>query len=251
MLKDALGKEVLLSSWFYTKELFKELLWPTRCVLCDMPDTLLCHSCKVNLPYLDQLQSCPVCGSPFGKGICTECNQFILDWKHLSSFPLNGCASTTRLTPETRRIITCYKDRGEQRLARVIASFMADSLPYSWKEGAILVPIPTRPSAKRERGFDHLEKITACLSEATQLPSSNALSVNTRKDQRLLDGQARLRNMKNSFSLNQSTVEQLKCAQRIILVDDVMTTGATLFSAAEILRTTTSVPICGLTFARA
>ncbi len=251
MLKDTLGKEALLSSWFCTKELFKELLWPTRCVLCDMLDTLLCHSCKVNLPYLDQLQSCPICGSAYGKGICTECNQFILDWKHLSSFPLDGCTSSTRLTPETRRIITCYKDRGEQRLAHIIASFMADSLPYSWKEGAALVPIPTRPSAKRERGFDHLEKIADHLSKVAQLPNINALSVSTRKDQRLLGGQARLRNMKNSFSLNQSSVEQLKCAQRIILVDDVMTTGATLFSAAEILRTTTSAPICGLTFARA
>ena len=133
MLKDTLGKEALLSSWFCTKELFKELLWPTRCVLCDMPDTLLCHSCKVNLPYLDQLQSCPICGSAYGKGICTECNQFILDWKHLSSFPLDGCTSSTRLTPETRRIIIFLISKLFLNL--IIVNYIFYASIYDWTPG--------------------------------------------------------------------------------------------------------------------
>ena len=243
-------KEALITSWIHTKELFKELLWPTRCVLCDLPDTLLCHSCKVALPYLDQLKACPICGSPNGKGICTECNQFILNWKHLSSFPLDGCASTTILTPKTRRIITCYKDRGEQRLAKDIAMFMADSIPYSWKTNSVLVPIPTRISAKRQRGFDHLQNITNHLSELANLTCINALSVQTKKDQRLLSGQERLRNMENSFVLDPGKVEALQDFEKIIVVDDAMTTGATLFSAANTLRNATSAPIYGLTFAR-
>ena len=245
------AKETLTSSLTLLREAALETLWPTRCVICDMPGTLLCHRCRVNLSYLDQLRACPCCGAANGIHICTECNHFILNWKHLERFELDACVSATQLTPQTKRIITGYKDRGEQRLAPLIAQFMAEVLPYSWKNNAVLVPIPTRQSAKKTRGFDHLCLITNHLQKQSSLPAVSALAVKTRKDQRLLGGQERLTNMSTTFTLHTDARKMLLPYRRIILVDDVMTTGATLFAAARILRLASSASICALTFSRA
>lgn len=243
--------ETLLASLALLHEAALETLWPTRCVICDMPGTLLCHRCRVNLPYLDQLKACPICGAANGIHICTECNRFILDWKQFDSFPLEGCVSTTMLTSRTRRMVTCYKDRGEQRLASILASFMADVLPCSWKQEAAIVAVPTRKAAKRERGFDHMQLLAQQLEIQTQIPLVHALSVQTRKDQRLLGGKDRLQNMTGSFTLRPNAQTELLPYRHILLIDDVMTTGATLFAAANTLRQVTKVPIYGLTFSRA
>lgn len=228
--------ETLMSSALFLREAAQEILWPSRCVICDMPGSLLCDKCRRTLDYVDHLKACPICGAPYGKHLCTECNQFILDWKHLDHFSLDGCASCVQLTPQTRRIVTCYKDRNERRLAELIASCMADCLPYSWRKDAALIPIPTRKAAKRNRGFDHLQLIAHTLSERTSLPLIEALAANTRKDQRRLGGQDRLLNMAGSFTFNPSRINELLPYSRLIIVDDVLTTGATLFTAAEVLR---------------
>ena len=238
--------ETLISSALLLKEAAQETLWPSRCAICDTPGTILCDRCQRNLDYIDHLKACPVCGAPHGKQLCTECNQFILDWKHLDHFPLDGCVSCVQLTPQTRRIVTCYKDRNERRLANCIAACMADCLPHTWHKNAALIPIPTRKSNQRNRGFDHLQLIAHALSERTSLPLIEALTANTRRDQRRLGGQDRLANMVGSFTLNPSQAPELLGYSRLIIVDDVLTTGATLFTAANVLRKASKISVSAL-----
>lgn len=249
-----------------------ETLWPTRCAICDEVGELICNTCLRKLPYIDQLFCCTTCGAAFRKAICTECNHFILSWKHLDEFPLDGCISAVQLSNDTRRIITCYKDRGEQRLARVIASITADAIPARWISQSVLVPIPTRKEALRQRGFDHLQLIAKSVSELTGIPLWNILAPAPRKrqDQRALNGQERLNNMRHSFHVTKPWLvamgatshitpkdshsipnSDLKDGTRFILIDDVFTTGATLFAAAEELRHSGALIVSGLTFARA
>lgn len=236
-----------------------EAVWPTRCVICDTPGALLCPACELSLPYLDQLLACPACGAPWGRNICCECNQQTLRWKGLGRFPLDGCASATLLSPETKRIVTTFKDRGERELSETIARLMAQALPAPWRGGATLVPVPARRSAVRERGFDHVGLVSTHLSELADIPQLGLLRALQRRDQRNLSAKQRLTNMAGSFALsanaentrNQALERPHGVPEHIILVDDVFTTGATLFTAADILRASGAKEVRALTFIRA
>lgn len=160
------------------------------------------------------------------------------------------------LSAESKRIVTAFKDRGEQLLSAVIAQHLADMLPCSWAENALFVPIPARKNAIRQRGFDHVSLIASELSRITGIPSANALCALPRRDQRALDARERLANMAGSFALNPAALREQALKRRmgartcIILVDDVFTTGATLFTAAEALRPLLPEKIYALTFIR-
>ena len=230
-----------------------EALWPERCVICDTPGALLCDACTRGLPYLDQLLACPTCGAPWGRAICCECNQQTLRFKGLERFPLEGSTSATMLCPETKRIITAFKDRGDLGLAAVIARHLANTLPNTWTEDSALVPIPARKSAVRQRGFSHIDLVARELSQITGIPLLRALEAKPRRDQRNLDAKQRLANMAGSFAPagGSSVRARLRMHPTLILVDDVFTTGATLFTAAEALRPLGAKKIYALTFIRA
>ncbi len=136
---------------------------------------------------------------------------------------------------------------------------MAQALPPSWGGDTAFVPIPARKNAVRERGFDHVALIAGRLSELTGIPRLALLRALPRRDQRDLDARQRLSNMAGSFALAKSTnVARGRASKalhavppRIILVDDVLTTGATLFTAANILRASGAKDVRALTFIRA
>ncbi len=226
-----------------------EAMWPTRCVVCDLPGELLCRRCRMNLPYLDQLQACPTCGAPWGRGICCECNHQTLSWRGMERFPLDGCASATMLSPTTRRMVTVFKDRGEERMAEVLAEIMANTMSPSWHDRSLLVPIPARRRAERKRGFDHMQLITKELSDSTGVPWLSLLAQGQRRDQRELDARQRLENMRGSITVRPE--KRALVPKRVVLVDDVFTTGATLFTAAAAVRKAGAEEVLGLTFIRA
>lgn len=177
----------------------------------------------------------------------------------MARFPLDGCVSAVLLSPETKRIVTVFKDRGERQLSEIIAHHMANVLPPSWQAEAVLVPIPARTNAVRERGFDHISLIGAELSRITGMPLIPLLRAKPRRDQRDLDARQRLANMAGSFDLEPNgpspygnvLKERLGIMPHIVLIDDVFTTGATLFTAGNTLRAAGAKEIYAVTFIRA
>lgn len=247
-----LTREEVRASAALAAEGVAEALWPTRCAVCDLPGEVLCRRCRRRLPYLDQLTACPTCGAAWGKGVCCECNRETLRQRGLERFPLDACIAATRLEADTRRIVVAYKDRGERRLARVMAHCMADAMPPSWRRAdgrSLVVPVPARRDAVARRGFDHMRLVAKELQGITGLPVACALDSDRGHDQRALGARSRQENMAGSFRVARRY--ELGPPHRLIVVDDVMTTGSTLFAAADALRAHGAETVCALTFTRA
>jgi len=221
-------------------ELFIELIWPTRCAGCERLGVLLCASCQQGLPYIDPSLACSRCGAPFGKLVCTECTP--IHEPITMAFTEARCA--LEFNELTQRIIVTYKDKGEQRLGFLLAQMLAHVIPLEWKLWAdVLTWIPADEEAVRRRGFDHMEFIAVSLAEQTGLRLASLLEKQSNKDQRSLNRRERQQNMHSMFSLkdtnqpapNTNQPAQPVKAQRILLIDDVFTTGATLDAATQVL----------------
>ena len=228
-------------------EVFAETLFPTRCAVCDAPGTPLCPRCTAALPYIDVLLACPRCGARFGRIQCTECNCVLLAPFGYKEPPWDGAASAVVLTDETRRVVTVFKDQGERALARPIAAILARLIPPSWLVGRPAIAfVPATSAARRRRGFDHAELLARELSWALGTDLAPLLTPPRRLDQRKLSRTARIQNMRESFAV----LPGATAPRTVIVVDDVCTTGSTLFAATEALKKGGVEKVYALTFAR-
>ena len=211
-----------------------ELLWPTRCVGCDEPGELLCEACRAELPWVEQRLACPVCGAPFGFLTCTECKG---DWDVRVTVAALGFAGAAPAA------VRCLKDGHELRLAPVMAAAMACALEEAaaWPDASGeprfdaaatdgICFVPATAEAYTRRGFDHMELVARELCRLTGLPLADVLVRPRARDQRLLGRKDRAANLAGTIR----ATEDLAGA-RLLLIDDVATTGASLNEAARVL----------------
>lgn len=228
-------------------EVAAETLWPTRCAVCDEPGEPLCERCRMNLPFIDRWRACPRCGAPFGAVQCSECNAVMLARLERSRPPFDACRSAVAFDDASARIVRAYKDAGERRLAQVMAQLMGNAAEPSWLAGMpAVVAIPATDRAVRTRGFDHAALVADSLAQQLDLPRIAPFARPRARDQRALARQARLANMQGRFAV----LPRATPPGSVLLVDDVYTTGATLFGAADALRAAGTERIFALTFAR-
>lgn len=233
----------------HAREIAAELLWSSRCVVCDRPGPVLCAACRAELAYIDRWQACPRCGAPYGRLVCTECNAFALRQRGLSALSFQRCASAVAHDEAARRIVTAYKDAGERRLAPVIAELCAAQIgPGSATAQTVLTYIPASAAARRRRGFDHIQEIAHALAHRTGLRCTGLFARPDGRDQRGQDRAARMANMEGRLTVLPGHADQLP--EKIIVFDDVCTTGATLVSAASALTQAGCRQVFCLTFSR-
>ena len=243
-----------------------ETLWPTRCCVCDLPGDVLCAECERGLAWLDLWQTCPACGAPYGRLECTECAEVVLRALGRSSFPFDSCRSAVLLDATAHRIVLAWKDGGEARLGGVMARLMADTMPRSWfQRGAAaartaqdapqaVLYVPATRAAVARRGFDHVEELAGHLSALLGLPCWTPLARPRAKDQRGLSRRERARNSSGAFSIGREHAAEGALSplpQRVLLVDDVFTTGSTLSAATDALKAAGVETVHCATFARA
>ena len=183
---------------------------PYQCYLCDEEDMIgedgLCETCRAKLKYLPD----PTCLQP-----------------------LDGITVGLQYSDEISSAVMRFKKNEQTEYAGFFTQYL--SVPDDW-HADILVPVPMHPLRKWMRGFNHTELLASYLSKATGIPYSTKLLFKTRfsfEQKRITDPAERRKNMRGSF-----TADPHVTGLRIVLIDDVFTTGATVYECAKTLKTT-------------
>jgi len=199
-----------------------ELLFPTRCAGCELPGAVLCDRCREDLARIQPAGACQRCGAPYGHLVCTEC------WS--TEWAFEAALAVGSLEAPLSRAIVLHKDSGERRLAAVFGALLAEQVDVAWPSWPECVAyVPATATALRRRGFDHGRAIAVSLGEEIGVPVEHALRRTAARDQREL---GRLERAANAAG----TVHATGAVRgRVLLCDDVFTTGATLDAAAAVL----------------
>ncbi len=199
-------------------------LLPQDCLLCGTPGgaAALCTGCADSLPLLPAPR-CPVCALPTpGGGTCGAC---------LKSPPAFDASNAVwRYAFPVDKLVQSLKFEHHLALAQLFAAAM---LAGPRPSGDLLVPLPLSPLRLRERGFNQAVEIARPLARALGIPlnSDGCRRARETAAQTSLPWKERRRNVKNAFECRVDLT-----GQSIIVVDDVMTTGATLDEFARTLK---------------
>ena len=206
----------------------------------------MCGLCWSRLALLPAPR-CERCGHPLGSGSCGWCDLLL---------PFVRAVRSVCWMPEepASSIVHALKYGGWSRVAGEMAERMSR---LSWprdvvEERAALVPIPLASARKRERGYNQSALIAAGLSQRWRVPVWDGLVVRSRetRTQTRLPPEQRLANVAGSFQIGGSNLAALKGAH-VLLVDDVVTTAATLNACAKVLYDAGARIISYVTFGRA
>ena len=228
-----------------------DLILPVCCVVCDRllhenERGIICGHCwsrARELPY----PRCERCGHPRDRFSCRWCANLPPFVRSARSYCWIGAGTG-------KQIVHALKYDGWTRTAKAMAERMSRvSFPVDVKEErSVIVPIPLARSRMRERGFNQSEELARHLASIWRIPLRNDLllrETSTRSQTELTPGE-RLGNVAGAFTIPDRARSSLG-GQHLVLLDDVVTTGATLRAAASALFAAGARTISYMTFGRA
>src|SRR6266540_1231664 len=217
------------------------LLFPARCLGCGRRGTPVCAQCQEAIPWLGA-ETCPRCAraSPLGR-LCARCRN--------QPGQLDGLRAACTFDGIVRQALHDLKYRQARFLAVFAASLLKQSLARRPLRADVLVPVPLPKARRRDCGYNQSELIAERLAAALGMPCVPALLERVRETppQVGLSAAERRANVRDAFACAQpAAVED----RRVILIDDVATTGATLQACAAPLKAAGASRVFGLVVAR-
>lgn len=214
-----------------------EALYPEGLVCLDCGGELkdgerrhsLCEKCAEKLPYRD------------GK-ICERCACYIDDGRlckacMTSETYFDGVAAPFDYNGIIRKIIIEYKDGGATFYYKYIARHLADYFSATDEKADIICYVPSDKKAIRRRGFEHNKKVSEFIGQETSLPVYYPLErIKAVRDQTKSNRAERAKNVKDAFAVKKGFDAKSLQDKRIILIDDIVTTGATANECARVLK---------------
>ncbi|HEY0789704.1 MAG TPA: ComF family protein [Chthoniobacterales bacterium] len=237
----------LLQPWGTT---VLELLYPSHCLHCQRPvpaRSLLCAACTGEIPWL-RPPFCLTCSRPFPGAAelvaaCPNC----LD----QTFAFGAAVAAVRATGSARELIHRFKYGGKHHLRRILGTWLVTAFEDARIQSEpvdALVPVPLHPTRRRERGYNQAEELASLLSARVKVPTLPCLQRTRYTDtQTQFDRAQRRRNLRNAFQLRKGSDVARK---RLLLIDDVLTTGSTLDECARVLVARGATSVRALTVAR-
>lgn len=206
-----------------------ELLYPARCPLCGKLWNGVCPECVSELTYISA-PFCMKCGKPVEAAeeeYCGDCRKISHIYTRGRGMLLYG--------GKVKESIHKIKYQNKREYLEFYGNEMAERLGEEIRrwEPEVLIPIPMFRRKQRKRGYNQSEILAVKLGKQLGIPvCTDALKkICDTRDQKELSHRQRRENLKHAFS----TVEHLPF-QRVLLVDDVYTTGSTIDAAAKALR---------------
>ena len=212
-----------------------DMALPARCPGCGAEGPPICDACA---PLLDARLELPA-GIPIGLPSDVPAPLLQLEW----------CAPFTGLI---RDALHELKYSGEKRLALPLGAAIARRWRSAGAGGDVLVPVPVHADRARRRGYDQAELIARAAAKDLGLPCAAILErARATIAQFDLDRTARASNVAGAFRLKPNPAATRPLAGRwVVLVDDVMTTGATLAACAGPLLDAGAIGVSAVTVAR-
>jgi len=218
---------------FWLRNDASHLLWPARCLVCGEAGEEardLCAACSRVLPW--QRSACLRCALPLdmdasAADAAPTCGQCL---RHPP--PLQAVHAACTYEFPIDRLLPRFKFHRDLAAGRLLAQLMTEAFaPLQRPQG--LVALPLHRSRLRARGYDQALELARPLARALQLPLLEGTLRRTRATapQSELSAPARRRNLHGAFACDGTALPA-----HVVLVDDVMTTGATLHAAAKALR---------------
>jgi len=232
------------------QKFFREIIslfFPTRCIICKKEGEVFCRDCLSLVSLLDN-SCCPGCGSYKSNlpgEFCSICKKEL----HLDGL----ISATTYADPFIKKTISLFKyppfakDLAKSFAFLIISQLKLQNNNFS---GFILSYIPLDRTSLRKRGFNQSRLLAQELGKSLNLPVYRLLEKKKKtKPQKSLNKEERKENIQNAFCVLKDA-KVLVQNKKIIVVDDVYTTGATLNEAAKVLKKGGAKEVWGITVAR-
>lgn len=224
-----------------------DLVFPKSCQACGAvlpPERRwLCADCAALAERVGE-NCCPRCGKPNPGEICYDCATH--------DFAFREARALWLYTPSIRALIHALKYQGMTRVAGALLD-MAEDGWQDWpifRDAETIVPIPLHPVRQRQRGYNQAECIARALSHRCGLPVADhaAIRMKATPSQTQLLPDERRKNLESAFHVEKPNAIRGKT---VLIVDDVMTTGATVNSLSKALTTCGAREVLVFTIARA
>jgi len=215
------------SAWQRLGEALCNLLFPPQCVACGTHGSWLCSSCIARIEFVKP----PWVQASLIGGIS----------------PLQGLRAAARLSGPLQKAIHSFKYKG----LRALAPALGEMLYQCWEAQSwpvdVIVPVPLHASRLRQRGYNQSALLARELARRSDLPVTEQvlLRVIATRPQVGLNATERAENVRHAFRCCDSSLRGLQ----VLLVDDVLTTGATLRACARALLQGKARAVWGLTLA--
>src|SRR5215510_11808073 len=227
------------------------LLYPATCTICGKnvrAGEYLCNGCEAKIVRI-VAPFCETCSEPFEGSItstftCANC-------AHRTIY-FDAAVAAYRGRGIVREIIHEFKYARQIHLRHLVARWLRDALDDERLRDVsldVLVPVPLHPARERERGFNQASLLAELLSTHSSIRSKPVLErIRYTTTQTALDRAERMENLHNAFRLRKNADVR---GLRVLLIDDVLTTGSTLSECARVLKRAGATSVHSATAARA
>lgn len=216
-----------------------------KCIICDNEldhnnSFCMCKSCFQKLPTIKK--ACIRCGAEiFSKAnLCLDCKQ--------EQRMFDRALSPFNYEDEIVNLVYRFKYGGEQYLAKYLAFFMIQKIIEENLNFDIIIPVPLSKKRKKLRTFNQAELLAKYIAQSLNKPldTTSIIRVKDTLTQTHLTKQQRVENLKDAFKVENK--DKIK-GKKILLVDDIFTTGSTSNEIAKVLKDNNSSNVYLVTFA--